>query len=138
MSKFCGKDFLIQIGDGADPEVFSSITAIRDTGMTINGEQVDITDKGSSGWRELLEGCGINSMSLSGSGVFSDNANVAILQGRMIDNLHISCRIISGNGDIFQGTFELSSFERNGTYNDSEQYSMSLESASVVTYTAPP
>ena len=42
--------------------------------MTINSETVDVTDKDGNGWRELLEGAGITSMSLKGSGVVSDNA----------------------------------------------------------------
>lgn len=138
MAKFKGSDFLIQVGDGGDPtENFTDLTAIRDNSMSINGEQVDITDKGSSGWRELLAECGINSMSLAGSGVFSDSAQVALLQGHKLNRTHVNLKITSGNGDEFAGTFEVASFERSSTYNDAEQYSISLESAGVIGYTAP-
>ena len=50
------------------------IGGIRTESMTINNETVDVTDKDGNGWRELLEGAGITSMSLKGSGVVSDNA----------------------------------------------------------------
>jgi len=63
-----GSAFLLKIGDGANPVVFSTVAGLRTTQMTINAETVVVTNQGSGGWRELLSGAGVRSVSLSGAG----------------------------------------------------------------------
>jgi TP901-1 family phage major tail protein len=136
MTKYCGKDLLIQIGDGAATEVFTTVGGFRSNGTTINNEQVDITDKGSSKKRELLA-CGINSMSISGSGLVSDNAALEAMKLAAHSGDIGNFKIISGLGDVYQGPFQVASFERTGEHNGAEEFSVSLESAAAITYTAP-
>ncbi|MDB5700497.1 MAG: ATP-binding protein, partial [Sphingomonadales bacterium] len=42
--------------------------------VSIGGETVVVTNKGSGGWRELLSGAGVRSVSVSGAGVFTGSA----------------------------------------------------------------
>ena len=74
MSKYKGRELRIKVRTSTGPDVFAVVGGIRTESMTINSETVDVTDKDGNGWRELLEGAGITSMSLKGSGVVSDNA----------------------------------------------------------------
>ena len=136
MSKFCGKDFLLQVDDGASG--YATVGGLRSTGLTINNEQVDVTDKGDAPWRALLENCGVRSMSISGSGIFSDDQWLEDVQGYALDGTIQTYKIISGNGDYFIGDFQVASVERNGEYNGAEQYSLSLESSGPVAYPAAP
>ncbi len=49
-----GSAFLLKVGDGAEPPVYATIAGLRTTQLTINGDAVVITNKGSGAWRELL------------------------------------------------------------------------------------
>ena len=69
-----GKDLLIKIdmtGDG----LFETAAGLRATRISFNAESVDVTSlESSGGWRELLGGAGVKTASISGSGVFKDDA----------------------------------------------------------------
>lgn len=137
MAKFCGKDFLIQAGDGGDPEDFTTIAYMTSTSMTLNNEQVDVTTKTDMPWRALAA-CGVQSMSVSLSGVFTDDATHVQAQQDAFDDVIKNYTLISGAGDSFSGAFQIASIERSGEHNNAEQFSMSLESAGTITYTPAP
>ena len=137
MAKFKGRELRIKVRVSTGPDVFTVIGGIRTESMTINNETVDVTDKDGNGWRELLEGAGITSMSLKGSGVVSDNAVFTDhIMAAVMANTHVVLKIESGLGDVWQGTFAVPSAERAGEYNKEETFSITLESAGTITYTA--
>lgn len=137
MAKFKGRDLRIKVRTSTGPDVFTVVGGARSDGITINNETVDVTDKDGAGWRELLQGAGITSMSLKGSGVVSDNAVFTdhIMVAKMA-NTHLVLKIESGLGDVWHGTFAIPSVERSGEYNKEENFSITLESAGTITYTA--
>ena len=139
MAKYCGKDFLVQRGDGASPEVFTTIVAGRSLGLTINNESVDVTTKGEVPWRQLIA-CGIKSMSITVAGVITGDAVLKSMEtdANGTSNTIHNFKIISGRGDTYMGAFLVASFGRTGEYNGAEQYSITLESAGAITYTAAP
>ena len=69
-----GSAFLLKVGDGASPPLYTTIAGLRTTQLSVNADTVVVTNKGSGGWRELLSGAGVRSVSLSGAGVFSGTA----------------------------------------------------------------
>lgn len=107
----------------------------RSTSATINGETVDITTKGSAGWRELLSGAGIVSMSISLSGVYTDETYEHTLRSYAMDNSANSFTLIDGNGDDYTGNFIVTSYETGGEYNGEQTFSATLESAGAITFT---
>lgn len=115
---------------------YITIGGMRSTGMTINNEQVDVTDKGDVPWRQLLN-VGIRSMDMSASGIFSNDGALSDMMLRATDGVISTFRIISGRGDKFDGDYQVVSCERNGEYNQAEQFSLSLASAGAITYTGP-
>ena len=137
MSKYKGRELRIKVRTSTGPDVFTVIGGIRNESMTINSETVDVTDKDGNGWRELLEGAGITSMSLKGSGVVSDDTVFTDhIMAAVMANTHVVLKIESGLGDVWQGTFAVPSAERAGEYNKEETFSITLESAGTITYTA--
>ncbi len=137
MAKFKGRELRIKVRVSTGPDVFTVIGGIRTESMTINSETVDVTDKDGNGWRELLEGAGITSMSLKGSGVVSnDTVFTDHIMAAVMANTHVVLKIESGLGDVWQGTFAVPSAERAGEYNKEETFSITLESAGTITYTA--
>jgi len=137
MAEFVGVDFVIQLEDQAIPATYNTIACQRSTSGSINNEVIDVTSKCNMPWRTSISG-GIQSMSLSCSGVFTDGAAIADAMDVYMNNTIANLRLISGYGDIFQGPYSLTSLERSGEYNDAEMYSMSMESAGVIVYTPPP
>ena len=75
-----GKDILLKIGDGATPEVFTTVAGLRARTISLNAKSVDATDSDSTGrWRELLAGAGVRQASVSGSGILRDAASDAAM-----------------------------------------------------------
>ena len=73
-----GKDLLLKIGDGGEPETFATVAGLRARTISLNARTVDVTDGDSAGrWRELLAGAGVRSAAVSGQGVFRDASSDA-------------------------------------------------------------
>lgn len=130
-----GSEFLLKIGDGGDPENFTTVGGFRSNTFRINNETVDITNKDSNGMRELMAGGGIQSFSASGSGVFVsdgafDTAHTAV-QNRTSDTWQVA---VPGLG-TYEGPFQITSIEFGGEHNGEVTYTLSLESAGSLTFT---
>ncbi len=108
--------------------VFTVLAAMRTTTMTVNNETVDVTSKGDL-QRELLENCGIQSVSLKASGCISDATSYAKISYAANTGTLLNCKINSNNGETFSGAFIISGFETSGEYNKDGLYSITLESA---------
>ena len=130
-----GAAFLLQVGDGGGPEVFTTVAALRQAELAIENEIVEVTNQGSGGMREPLGGGGIQSVSLSGSGLFTDAAAEETLRAnaasRSIDNY----RIVAGNGDVWQGAFLIARYQRSGKVDGEEAFAIALESSGAVAFT---
>jgi hypothetical protein len=74
MSAEKGSAFLLKVGDGGSPVGYTTVAGLRTTQMTVNGAMVEITSKDSGGWRDLLSGAGVRSVSVSAAGVFTGSA----------------------------------------------------------------
>ncbi len=131
-----GSLFLLKAGDGGSPETFTTVGGLRSTRFTINNAAVDVTNKDSSGMRELLGGAGIQSMAVAGNGVFTDTAAEETMRANAAANTISNYQIVSGNGDMWQGAFLITSYERSGDFNGEEAFSLTLESSGPVSFTA--
>ena len=65
-----GLDMLLKINTSGSS--YATVGGLRSTSITLNDESVDVTSKDSLGHRALLAGGGMNSVSISASGVFTD------------------------------------------------------------------
>ena len=135
-----GSSFLLKDNSTGTP---ATIGGLRSTSMSINGEMVDVTTKDSNAFvtsgndkaRDLLEGGGIRSMSISASGVFTDSSTENILRGFAFDGAIQNYDLVFGDGSKIAGAFLITSYERAGEYNGEETYSVTLESHNTITYT---
>ena len=133
MSKYKGSDFLLQRKVSAG--VYATIGAIKSNSLSINREAVDVTTKTDSKYRQLLEGAGIVSLDMSGSGVVDNSSAFVAFMATHIAGTIQEYKLVSGDGSTFVGNFQINSIERNGEYNGAEQFSTSLASAGDITYT---
>ena len=132
MASFAGQDMLIKLDISG---TFTTIAGLRSTSITANKEMVDITNKDSSGVRTLLAGAGINSLTISGSGVLTDDAVHDTLQGLRTASTISDFQVVIGTQGTYGGPFELTSLEFSSEYNGEVTYSLTLESAGAITYT---
>jgi TP901-1 family phage major tail protein len=130
-----GKDLLIKV-DLNGSETFQTMAGLRATRISLNAETVDVTSLESAGWRELLAGAGVKSASVTGSGVFRDQATDARAQQIFFNGEVPNFQVIVPNFGVIQGLFQISAIEYSGTYNGEATYDMTLASAGVLTFTA--
>jgi TP901-1 family phage major tail protein len=128
-----GSAFLLKVGDGAEPPAFATVAGLRTTQMSVNGEPVNVTSKDSGGWRELLSGAGIRSVSVAGSGIFTGSAAETRLKSNALAGLIDDYELSFESGERIRGRFLVTRLDYSGDYNGERNYSLSLESSGAVT-----
>ena len=134
MTTQSGSLVLLKIGRGMCPEQYVTIGGMRTTRFLLNNQLIDSSHKESGKWRHLLIGAGISTVSISGTGVFTDASSETMLRQHAFANRGINFCICFGNSDTLIGLFMVSSYERLGNYGEEEGYSLTLESAGEVEY----
>lgn len=127
-----GSAFLLKIGDGANPPTYATVAGLRTTQMSVNGEAVVVTHKGSGGWRELLAGAGVRSVSVSGAGVFTGSAAEARLRAHALAGAIDDFELSFESGERMRGRFLVSRLDYAGDFNGERSYALSLESSGPV------
>jgi TP901-1 family phage major tail protein len=129
-----GSLMLLKIADEDNLGHFNVIGGMRTNRMVFNNEMIDTTNKMSGGWRELLNQSGARSISISGAGIFTDSSSEQKIREYSFANMIKKYQLCFGNGDILQGKFQISSYERSGGYNEEETYNITLESSGEISY----
>lgn len=127
-----GSAFLLKVGDGATVPAFATVAGLRTTQLSVNGEAVAVTNKGSGGWRELLSGAGVRSVSVSGAGVFTGSAAEARIKASALTGTLDDYRLSFEGGDAMTGRFLVTRLDYAGDFNGERTYTMSLESSGAV------
>ncbi len=127
-----GSAFLLKIGNGANPIVYATVAGMRTTQLSINGDSVVVTNKGSGGWRELLSGAGVRSVSVSGAGVFTGSAAETRLKGNALAGILDDFELSFESGERLQGRFLVNRLDYSGDFNGERAYTLALESSGPV------
>ena len=114
----------------------TTIAGARATRLVINNAMVDVTTKDSAQKRTLLAAAGIQSMSISLDGVFTDAAIEETIRGYAAADSSNTFVLLFPNGDDWTGSFQITSYERGGDVGAEETFSMTLESSGTIAYTA--
>jgi TP901-1 family phage major tail protein len=132
MSAEKGSAFLLKVGDGAQPPAFTTVAGMRTTQMSVNGEAVNVTSKDSGGWRELLSGAGVRSVSVAGSGIFTGSTAEARVKANALGGALDDYELSFESGERMRGRFLVTRLDYSGDYNGERNYTMSLESSGPV------
>jgi TP901-1 family phage major tail protein len=127
-----GSAFLLKVGNGAQPPVFATVAGMRTTQMSVNGETVNVTSKDSGGWRELLSGAGVRSISVGASGIFTGSAAELRVRSNALAGLTDDYELSFESGERLRGRFLVSRLDYSGDYNGERNYALNLESAGPV------
>ena len=124
-----GKDLLLKLDtDGSG--TFETFAGLRTTRLTFNAETIDVTNvESSGGWRELLEGGGVKSAAISGSGVFRDEASDERAREIFFGSETPTFQVVIPDFGIVEGAFQIGSIEYSGNHDGEAVYEISLASA---------
>lgn len=131
-----GKDLLVKI-DLTGSGNFQTVAGLRATRISFNAEAVDVTSLDSAGgWRELLAGAGVKSASISGSGIFRDEASDERVRQIFFDGKMPDFQVVIPDFGTIEGPFQVGSIEYSGTHDGEASYELSLASAGRLAFTA--
>ncbi|MDB5696061.1 MAG: phage major tail protein family [Sphingomonas bacterium] len=127
-----GSAFLLKVGDGATTPVFATVAGLRTTQLSVNGEAVVVTTKDSGGWRQLLSGAGVRSVSVSGAGVFTGSNAETRVRTSALTGVLDDYRLSFEGGETMTGRFLVTRLDYAGDFNGERTYTISLESSGQV------
>lgn len=128
-----GSAFLLKISDGAAPPAYQTVAGLRTTQMSITGDTVVITNKGSDGWRELLSGAGARAVSVSAAGIFLGSAAEARIRANALAGVLDDYELSFEDGERLRGRFLIQRLDYAGDFNGERNYTVQLESSGEVT-----
>jgi TP901-1 family phage major tail protein len=132
MSAEKGSAFLLKISGGEDPPVFATVGGMRTTQMSVNGEAVNVTSKDSGGWRELLSGAGVRSVSVAASGIFTGSAAETRIKTNALAGTIDDYELSFESGARMRGRFLVTRLDYAGDHNGERTYALALESSGAV------
>lgn len=128
-----GKDLLLKLSDGGGG--FATVAGLRTKRLAFNSETVDATDSESAGrWRELLAGAGVNRASLSGSGIFKDQASDGVIRQIFFAGQIRDWQLAIPDFGVVEGPFQVTALEYGGNHNGEVTFDMALESAGPISF----
>ena len=127
-----GSAFLLKISNGATPPVYQTVAGLRTTQMSIAGDAVVITSKDSVGWRELLSGAGVRSVSVSAAGIFLGSAAEAQVRANAMSGTIDDYELSFEGGEKLHGRFLVQKLDYSGDFNGERNYTLQLESSGAV------
>lgn len=134
MSAQKGKDLLLKAADAGG--AFVTVAGLRARQIAFNAESVDVTHAESAGrWRELLAGAGARRASISGAGVFKDEASDALLRQNFFDGVIRDWQVIVPDFGTITGPFQITSLEYRGDHAAEVTFELSLDSAGALSFT---
>ena len=127
-----GAAFLLKIGDGRSPATYDTVAGLRTTQMSVNGDTVVVTHKGSGGWRELLSGAGTRSVSVSASGIFLGSDAESAVRTHALAGTLDEYELSFEDGAKMRGRFLVQRLDYSGDFNGERNYTIQLESSGPV------
>lgn len=131
-----GKDLLLKV-DSDGGGTFVTVAGLRARTLAFNAATVDATDQESAGrWRELLEGAGLKTARVSGSGIFKDAASDETLRQYFFAGTVRDWQVIVPDFGTVEGPFQIASLEYGGRHDGEVSFELGLESAGALAFTA--
>jgi TP901-1 family phage major tail protein len=135
MSAQSGKDMLLKL-DQTGSGSFVTVAGLRTRALSFNAAAIDITDAESAGrWRELLAGGGIKRASVSGSGIFKDQASDAEIRSLFFAGTIRDWQLILPDFGTIEGPFQIVALEFAADHAGEVTFELALESAGELSFT---
>lgn len=124
---------------GRDLLILKAATAIagaQANSISIDNSPVDVSTIAGAGWRTLGDFAGNRSMDLSVNGVWTDDVMRDVALDATDSNLLLTdITVTFADTASLSGDFYLASYEETGEHDGAVMFTMSLQSAGVITHT---
>jgi len=134
-----GRDYLVAITNDDSPETFTSVPGQKESTVTIIDEDVDVTDKLSSGNMEYAPGVFKRGIEVTFSGELEDSALIKKIRDNRragtLTNFQITTAGTSTSGQVYVAAFRITSYEETAAFDGTSQYSVTIASSGAITVT---
>ncbi|MDF1631970.1 phage major tail protein, TP901-1 family [Mycoplana sp. MJR14] len=129
-----GRDLLLKVEDEGS---YVTVAGLRTKRLAFNAQAVDVTDAQSAGrWRELLGGAGVQRASVSGGGIFKDQASDALVRAAFFAGSILSFQLVIPDFGTVSGPFQITALEYSGNHDGEVLFEIALESAGLLSFGA--
>ena len=136
MAAQSGKDMLLKL-DETGSGSFLTVAGLRTRTLAFNAAISDVTDAESAGrWHELLAGGGVKRASVSGSGIFKDQASDEAVRALFFAGTISNWQLILPDFVTVAGPFQVAALEFRGDHAGEVTFELALESAGEMSFTA--
>ena len=111
---------------------YNDIGGLLSNSFTANNSAIDLTNKSSGGFRELMAGEGLQSVDISAEIIFSTEANFAIMKAGYLSQALLLYQIARG-AEVIGGAFKIISWAEASPDQDKVVVSVSLQSSGAIT-----
>lgn len=134
-----GRTLLIQVGNGAVPEVFTNVCGIQTRSFNLSANEVDTTipdceNPGAAVQRTAEPG--IVNRTFSGSGKFVSGANADALLAHVRGATSFNAKVIVPGDGTYTGQWFVSEFEFSGEMEGNMDFSATFVAAGPLTFEA--
>lgn len=134
MVAMVGRTLKLFWGDDSPQEL---VAGVREKGITVNGEAVDITSDDSNGWRALLDVAQVNSVNIPVSGVLTnDTLRADWFAGASTEGRRMRAMTLQyPDGATVSGIFYLQEYSETGNHDGEVTFEATFNSNGAVVYT---
>lgn len=136
MAKHAGKLIAMSI-ESATAGTYLAFGGLLSKSIRMNGAVIDITDGDSTDlFQELLDGGGVKSMELTGSGHFNDDAAIERARSLFMTGTLEKFRLLIPSWGTVEGDFAITSLEFSGNHDGAVAQTVTVMSSGKPTWTA--
>lgn len=111
-------------------EVFKTIGGLRTSSFAFASEAIEISNYGSNQWRQVKDGAGFRTVSVSGDGVYTSAVNFRALEADAFANNLVCLGFVDVTaGRVYHGCFKIVSVEASAEFSGEATFTLSAESA---------
>ena len=122
-----GTDVKLAVETTPGGGTFADVGGLISNSLTANNGAIDITNKTSNSFREILDGEGLQSMDISAEIIFSTDTNFAIMKAGYTAKSNLLYQVARGS-EVVEGEFYIASWAESAADNDKVTVSVSLQS----------
>jgi predicted secreted protein len=127
MSKYLGNAMLLKLETVANTGTYVDIGGASEHTFTYTNETVEVSDKFTNRWKELLS-AGDRMVTITMNGFVTDNAAYAVLESAVETDTIYNYQMAFGNSQILQGSFHVDTNEDSGARSSAQEFSYTFTS----------
>ena len=126
-----GTDVQLAVESAPASGTFNAVGGLVTNSFTLNNGAIDITNKSSASFREVMAGEGLQSLDLSAEVIFSTDANFALVKQSAEDKSILSYQVARG-AEVLAVDLYITSFVETSPDNDKHSASISFISSGAI------